>query len=85
MNETAVVADKIRLFSATGWTLRHAGFVKIDENVGYCFTLWEVTLDTERNLVADAKGYIVGVSKKGRKFDFYFHLQLVITSCSQTD
>ena len=83
MNEAAVVADKIKLFSANRWTLRHAGFVRIDENLGYCFTLWEVTLDTERNLVADAKGRIVGVSKKGRKFDFYFHLQLAITSCGQ--
>ena len=56
-----------------------------EKNLSYCFTLWEVTLDTERNLVTDVKGRIIGVNKKGRKIDFYFRLQLEITLCGQTD
>ena len=79
MNESSVFVDEIKLFSATRWTLRHACFVRIDKNLGYCFTLQEVTLDAERNLVANVKGRVIGVNKKGRNFYFYFHLQLAIT------
>ena len=63
--------------------MRHAGFTRIGENLGDSFTLWETTLDTERNLIADVKGRIVGVNQKSRKFDFFFHLQLEITLHSQ--
>ena len=42
-------------------------------------------MDTEKKLVADVKGRIVGVHKKSRNFDFFFHLQLGVTMRSQTD
>ena len=47
-NADAIASCKIKLFSATRWTLRHVGFIRTDQNLGHCFTLWELTLDVEK-------------------------------------
>ena len=61
------------------------GFVRIEENPGHFHAAWEITLDTEKNSLAEVKERIAGVNKKSRKFDFFFHLHLRIMLCFQNN
>ena len=73
VNADAITPCEATLFSATWWTLRYVGPIRMDDNLGHYCMLWELNLDSEKkNLMDDVKGHIVGVNKKSRKLDFVF-------------
>ena len=76
---------KLKEFSKTRWTMSHASFVHISNNLEKLCNLWEDILSKEKGLKSDVKACIIGVNTKSRTFDFAFHLELSIMLFSQTD
>ena len=76
---------KLKEFSKTRWTMSHASFVHISNNLEKLCNLWEDMLSTEKGLKSDMKARIIRVNAKSRTFDFVFHLELSIILFSQTD